>query len=183
MIKAKHNSHTFSVNFIGAFGYVSTLLVWLLVFTAIIQIFALQTILTDASNPLYSILPSPVSQPLDPQSSQLQFVNFLLVGVLLVVIWMLVHLGSRLGIKIIRHFLRLFGKKVTVNAVIRAKYFWLGAGLVLLVLSLLFIPNALVYLKMPLALIGFTAGSIGVGSIWVQSVLAVRYRVTVDDLV
>ncbi|RYX78468.1 hypothetical protein EON76_06260 [bacterium] len=183
MTKVSHRSHTFSSNFIGSIGYLSTLLVWLLVLNALIQIFALQTALSNVSSPLYAVLPGTLDQSAGSESNQLLSIKFLLIGLLLIVIWALVYIASRIGTKIIRHFLRLFGKKVTIDTLVRAKYLWLCLGLLLLAALLLFIPNSLVYLKMPLAFIGFVAGCIGVGAIWVQSVLVARYRLKVDDLV
>lgn len=183
MTKSPHRPHTFSSNFIGSLGYLCTLLVWLLVLNALIQIFALQAVLSNVSSPLYAVLPGLSAQVASGESDQMTAIKFLLIGLLLVVVWALVYIASRIGTKIIRHFLRLFGKKVTIDTLVRAKYFWLGFGLLLLAILLVFIPNSLVYLKMPLALIGFIAGCVGVGAIWTQSVLASRYRLEVDDIV
>lgn len=184
MTKLSHRPHTFSSNFIGSIGYLCTLLVWLLVLNALIQIFTLQAVLSNVSSPFYAVLPGTSAHQLaSSESDQMTASKFLLIGLLLVVVWALVYIASRIGTKIIRHFLRLFGKKVTIDTLVRAKYFWLGLGLLLLAALLLFIPNALVYLKMPLALIGFIAGCVGVGAIWAQSVLAARYRLKVDDIV
>ncbi|OGL21783.1 hypothetical protein A2707_00305 [Candidatus Saccharibacteria bacterium RIFCSPHIGHO2_01_FULL_45_15] len=183
MTKTLTNRHTFIVNSIGALGYVSILLVWLLVINAIIHIAALQQVLTSTSSSLYAFAIISDDQSSTSDTEQHAIVRFLLASLLLIVVWILVYFASKVGSRIVRHFLLLFGVKVTAVSLIRAKYFWLAFGLVLLASLLVFVPNVMVDVKLPLALIGFTAGATGVGAIWVQSVLAARYRVKIDDLV
>ena len=183
MTKTNTNSHTFIVNSIGALGYVCVLLVWLLAINAIIHIAALQQVLSLTSASMYTLVSVSDGQSIGSDGEKHAVVRLLLTGLLVVVVWVLVYFASKLGSRIVRHFLLLFGVKVTAASLIRATYFWLAFGLVILAGLLVFVPNTMVYIKLPLALIGFTAGAVGVGAIWVQSVLAARYRVKIDDLV
>lgn len=177
-----HPKHTFVINFFGALGYVMTLLVWLLVINTVATIAFLSQAVNNAANEILALEGGSVVAQAQATSSADVYgaLRFLLICILLVASWAFFYFVARSASHVLRHFLVLFGRKITMATISTVKYFVIAAGLIGLVVLLQFIPNDYAATKMVISLFGLMSGVVGVGSIWLQRLLVHRYRVAVS---
>lgn len=178
--------HHFSVNFFGAVGYGALVFLWLLVLTALMGLVATTT-QSQTSSASFSTLVlgdlgtqiDSATEPTQPLSTSLRFGLLALLGVLG---WIFLYFVAKVASRSVRHMLRLFGQKVTIESLATFKFFIAAAGLIGLVVLLQFLPYELSYIKVAVALLGFVGGIIAVAAIWMQKIIVQRYRVAIDHV-
>lgn len=176
--------HHFSVNFFGAVGYGALVFLWLLVLTALMGLVA-TTAQPQASSASFTTLVlgdigtqiDTATEPAQPLNTSLRFGLIALLGVLG---WIFLYFVAKITSRLVRHMLKLFGQKVTVESLATFKFFIAAAGLIGLVILLQFLPYELSYIKVAVALLGFVGGIVAVAAIWIQKLIVLRYRVAID---
>lgn len=181
--QAAHRPHTFITNMFGTVGYVATVFVWLLVLDLIVILASfsgvVDTVSTSISGLTTTVYVTDTSTQTATSPSHAPL-KFLLSIVLLVLVWIFSYLTAKAASGTLRHFLVLFGRKPSVAALTMAKYLTLAMGLIGLTILLQFVSPLYAGVKLPIAFLGLAGGVVGVGAIWAQKILVVRYRVAAE---
>lgn len=172
--KSKKPVHSFSTNFFGVIGYISSTLVWLLVIVC-----TLLYVQIGPDSSAFSAIDTAITK--QPESSPAAVYNspvfkVMLSALLVIAFWAFSYVASRILSRVVRRVAGIFSKPVTAPGLFKTKFFIHAIGLVLLVVLLINVP-AYMWLSSAISLLGLISGSIGIAALWLQRLLAAWHRV------
>ncbi|MFZ1360905.1 MAG: hypothetical protein WAS27_02685 [Candidatus Saccharimonadales bacterium] len=181
-VKKPKQIRTFSTNFFGVIGYISTTFVWLLVITGVILAFPLsvnETAQRVVMTPLERMsMVTPTTQSTQATAPVLVF----FVSILFVIVfWAFSYMASRILSRVMRRLAHLASRRISGEVFFKTKYAVHAAGLVSLLLFVALAPVAL-STKSSIALLGGLAGLLGMAAIAMQRQLAKRHHVPLDTI-
>ena len=180
---AKKPIHSFSTNFLGVVGYISTSVVWLLVCTCALLLSPVGSdVVTLTQSPQVSVVmtlqgttttvPNPPSSPL---------FSFML-GVLgVIVFWAFSYVASRILSRVVRRVVGIFHKKVTLESLFTVKYYIHVVGLTILSFLLLILPGY-DWSKIAILMMAFLFGIGGFAALWLQRLFSKRHHVSISHI-
>ena len=177
--KNPHHSHTFILNIFGAAGYVATLLVWLLVLECIVVLLGFTKTVNDASVSVATLTGTGDTSPVAAAVQSSMLLQFLLIILLAVLTWISCYYVAKGSSRLLRRFLMLYGRKETLAAIMRVKMLLLAVGLLGIAILVQFIPAQYAAITFAISFLGLVGGIVACLAIWVQKILAQRYRVAI----